>query len=132
MSLDKVIEQNFIQLRPEMSLREMLYDGVAKSSRNLFPVIDENSKMSGVILLDNIRECMFNQELYDKTKVSDYMIQPPDYIYYESDDMKTIMKKFQNTSAWNLPVIKNSTYYGFISKSKLLTSYRRQLINYTK
>ena len=88
--------------------------------------------MSGVILLDNIRECMFNQELYDKTKVSDYMIQPPDYIYYESDDMKTIMKKFQNTSAWNLPVIKNSTYYGFISKSKLLTSYRRQLINYTK
>lgn len=132
MSLDKVIEQNFIQLRPEMSLREMLYDGVAKSSRNLFPVIDENSKMSGVILLDNIRECMFNQELYDKTRVSDYMIQPPEYIYYESDDMKTVMKKFQNTSAWNLPVIKNNTYYGFISKSKLLTSYRRQLINYTK
>lgn len=132
MSLDKVIEQNFIQLRPEMSLREMLHDGVAKSSRNLFPVIDENSKMSGVILLDNIRECMFNQELYDKTRVSDYMIQPPDYIYYESDDMKTVMKKFQNTSAWNLPVIKNNTYYGFISKSKLLTSYRRQLINYTK
>ena len=132
MSLDKVIEQNFIQLRPEMSLREMLHDGVAKSSRNLFPVIDENSKMSGVILLDNIREYMFNQELYDNTSVSDYMIQPPDYIYYESDDMKTVMKKFQNTSAWNLPVIKNNTYYGFISKSKLLTSYRRQLINYTK
>ena len=132
MSLDKVIEQNFIQLRPEMSLREMLHDGVAKSSRNLFPVIDENSKMSGVILLDNIREYMFNQELYDNTSVSDYMIQPPGYIYYESDDMKTVMKKFQNTSAWNLPVIKNNTYYGFISKSKLLTSYRRQLINYTK
>ena len=67
MSLDKVIEQNFIQLRPEMSLREMLHDGVAKSSRNLFPVIDENSRMSGVILLDNIREYMFNQELYDNT-----------------------------------------------------------------
>lgn len=132
MSLDKVIEHNFITLKPEMSLREMLYQGVSKSSRNLFPVIDDDGKMCGIILLDSIREFMFNQELYDSTKVSDFMMQPPEYIYYEKDDMKTVMKKFQNSSAWNLPVIKNNTYFGFISKSKLLTSYRRQLINYTK
>lgn len=132
MSLDKVIEHNFITLKPEMSLREMLYQGVSKSSRNLFPVIDDNGKMCGIILLDSIREFMFNQELYDSTKVSDFMMQPPEYIYYEKDDMKTVMKKFQNSGAWNLPVIKNNTYFGFISKSKLLTSYRRQLINYTK
>ena len=60
------------------------------------------------------------------------MVQPLDYIYFEKDDMKTIMQKFQNTSAWNLPVIKNDKYYGFVSKSKLLTAYRRQLINFTK
>ena len=82
--------------------------------------------------MDNVREIMFKQELYDDVIVKNIMVQPLDYIYFEKDDMKTIMQKFQNTSAWNLPVIKDDKYYGFVSKSKLLTAYRRQLINFTK
>ena len=60
------------------------------------------------------------------------MKQVPDIIIYEEDNIKSVMKKFQDTSAWNLPVIKNGVYYGFISKSKLLTAYRRKLINFTR
>jgi CIC family chloride channel protein len=132
MQLDNVIEKNFIKLKPEMTLGEMLHKGVAKSARNLFPVINDSKEFIGVILLDDIREFMFDQKLYDSTKVEDYMHNAPDLIIYESDNMQSVMDKFQDSGAWNLPVIKNGQYFGFVSKSKLLTAYRRQLINFTK
>ena len=131
MRLDTVIEQDFTVLYPEMSLGEMLHQGVAKSSRNLFPVVNEVQQMVGIILLDNIRDVMFDQTLYESTTVETFMHNPPEHIYYETDSMKKVMKKFQDTGAWNLPVIKDGKYYGFVSKSKLLTAYRRELINFT-
>ena len=131
MTLDSVIEQDFTILHPEMSLGNMLHEGVAKSSRNLFPVVDENQYLVGIILLDDIRTVMFDQTLYETTSVETFMHNPPEHIHYETDSMKAVMKKFQNTGAWNLPVIKANKYYGFVSKSKLLTAYRRELINFT-
>ncbi|MEY8849719.1 chloride channel protein [Psychroserpens sp. XS_ASV72] len=131
MRLDSVIEQNFRVLHPEMTLGDMLHKGVAKSSRNLFPVVDEQQQMVGIILLDNIRDVMFDQALYQSTTVETFMHNPPEYIIYEQDSMKMVMRKFQDTGAWNLPVIKDGKYYGFVSKSKLLTAYRRELINFT-
>ncbi|WP_299333559.1 chloride channel protein [uncultured Psychroserpens sp.] len=131
MKLDSVIEQDFTILKPDMSLGDMLHQGVAKSSRNLFPVVDENHRLVGIILLDNIRTVMFDQSLYETTSVETFMHNPPEHIHYETDSMKGVMKKFQDTSAWNLPVIKDGKYYGFVSKSKLLTAYRRELINFT-
>ena len=132
MNMDEVIERNFISLHPEMSLGEMLHNSVAKSSRNLFPVLDDDEKMVGVVLLDDIREMMFQTDLYDKRFVKNLMHAPPEYIFYEEDNMKAVMKKFQDSGAWNLPVIRDGKYDGFISKSKMLTAYRRKLIYYAR
>ncbi len=132
MQLDSVIEKDFIKVQPEMSLGDMLHKVVSKSNRNLFPVVDQESRLVGIILLDDIRTVMFDQDLYEITSVETYMHNPPDYIIYEKDSMKIVMKKFQNSGAWNLPVIKNGKYCGFVSKSKLLTAYRRELINFTQ
>jgi len=132
MNMDEVIERNFIPLHPEMSLGEMLHSSVAKSSRNLFPVLDDEEKMVGVVLLDDIREMMFQTDLYDKRFVKNLMHAPPEYIFYEEDNMKAVMKKFQDSGAWNLPVIREGRYDGFISKSKMLTAYRRKLIYYAR
>ena len=131
MKLDSVIEQNFIALHPEMTLGDMLKNGVSKSNRNLFPVTDKEQNFIGIILLDNIRSVMFDQSLYNSTTVETFMQKPPEIIYYEEDSMEKVMKKFQSSRAWNLPVIKDNKYYGFVSKSKLLTAYRRELINFT-
>ena len=131
MKLDSVIEKDFTVLNPDMSLGEMLHSGVSKSSRNLFPVVDNEQYLVGIILLDDIRTVMFDQSLYETTSVETFMHNPPDYIYYEKDSMKQVMKKFQDSGAWNLPVIKDESYYGFVSKSKLLTAYRMELINFT-
>ncbi|MEO0572739.1 MAG: chloride channel protein [Bacteroidota bacterium] len=131
MQLDDVIETNFKSVHPEMTLGEMLHKSVSKSNRNIFPVLVEN-RMVGIVLLDDIREFMFDAKKHDCTFVKDYMHAAPEHIFYEADSMKQVMKKFQDSGAWNLPVIKNEEYVGFVSKSKLLTAYRRKLIDYSR
>lgn len=131
MSLDSVIEHNFTALHPDMTFGDMLHKGVSQSSRNLFPVVDDEQHLVGIILLDDIRNIMFDQSLYDSTSVETFMHSPPDYIDYDNDSMKMVMKKFHDSGAWNLPVLKDEKYHGFVSKSKLLTAYRRELINFS-
>ncbi|MEM9646833.1 MAG: chloride channel protein [Bacteroidota bacterium] len=132
MEMDNVIETNFKSVHPEMSLGEMLHQSVSQSKRNIFPVLDEQQKLMGIIVLDDIREFMFDTDLYKTIFVKNLMHAPPEHIFYDSDNMKKVMQKFQDSGAWNLPVIKDGKYLGFISKSKLLTAYRRKLINYTR
>ena len=132
LDIDKVIETNFIILNPNMKLRHILKNAVAKSSRNHFPVVDDKHKFLGVIRLDDIRHIMFDTDLYDKVDAASLMHADADIIDYNNDSMNDIMNKFKTSGAWNLPVTKNGKYYGYISKSKLLTAYRQQLINFTK
>ena len=107
-------------------------NAVAKSSRNHFPVVNDAKEFLGVIRLDDIRHMMFDSELYEKVDAESLMHADAGIINYENDSMNDIMTKFKSTGAWNLPVIKQGQYYGYISKSKLLTAYRQQLINFTK
>ncbi|RKR14598.1 CIC family chloride channel protein [Maribacter vaceletii] len=132
MELDDVIEDNFKVIHPEMTLGDMLLKSVSKSTRNIYPVVDDSKALVGIVLLDDIREFMFDRALYKTTKVETFMHQAPDYIFYGDDSMQIVMQKFQNSGAWNLPVIKKGKYMGFVSKSKLLTAYRRKLINFTE
>lgn len=130
MRINNLIETNFKTVYPEMNLGEMLRGGVAKSSRNIFPVVDNENRFLGIVLLDDIRSLMFDQDLYDKVGVHTLMKSAPNIIFYD-DSIEIVMKKFKESGAWNLPVIKNKRYIGFISKSKLLSAYRTKLIELT-
>ena len=130
MELDEVVEKDFREVHRGMTLGEMLHQSVAKSARNIFPVTDSEGKLQGIVLLDDIREFMFDVNMYDKITVDAFMQAPPELIFYGKDTMKDIMGKFQQSGAWNLPVIRDGNYLGFVSKSKLLTAYRRKLINF--
>ena len=132
LDIDKVIEKNFVLLYPEMTLGEVVKNAVANSSRNHFPVINEDNEYLGILTLNDIRGMMFNTSLYDEVKVGDLMHSGSDIIYYEKDTAEDILNKFKRTGAWNLVVLKNGKYFGFISRSRLLTAYRRQLINFTQ
>jgi CIC family chloride channel protein len=131
LNIQQIIEKNFITLNIDMNLGDVIHEGVIKSSRNLFPVIDENRNFLGIILLDDIRPIMFDQKMYDDVKVSDIMQRAPATIDLRKDRPKDTMRKFQETNAWNLPVVEDGKYVGFISKSKLLTAYRQKLIEVT-
>ena len=128
MNLDHIIEDNFIKILPEMNLGAVLKNAVAKSDRNIFPVVNDQNQFLGILLLDDIRKIMFDQKFYDVISVNDLMENAPAIIFYHDDSMQDIMKKFEVSGAWNLPVIKDGKYFGFISKSKMLTVYRNKLI----
>lgn len=131
MDIHQVIEDNFKVLTDDMNLEQIVNEGVVKSNRNIFPVVDENHIFIGIILLDDIRTIMFDRSLYTEMTVLDLMQKAPDVIELKGCRMKDIMKKFQETEAWNLPVVRDGKYVGFISKSKLLTAYRQKLIEFT-
>ena len=130
MRIDKLIETNFKPITPEMTFGEMLKKSVAKSKRNIFPVLDDKKRFLGIVLLDDIRPMMFDQTQYNETYVSDFMKSAP-AIIFQNDSVEIVMKKFKESGAWNLPVINDGIYVGFISKSKLLTAYRNKLVEVT-
>jgi len=130
--LDRVVEKDFIPVTADMSLGEMIKKAIMQSHRHLFPVIDERRHLIGIVTLDDVRRIMFNPEMYEKIRVKDLMHQPPAVIYYGQDDFQKTMYKFQSSAAWNLPVIMpDGTYVGFMSKSKLLSIYRKKLLEIT-
>ncbi|MFP4060774.1 MAG: chloride channel protein [Bacteroidales bacterium] len=130
LKLEKVIEKDFKKISPDATLGDLVHV-ISKSKRNIFPVIEEDGKLAGIVLLDNIRDIMFNTEMYDETKVENIMIMPPAYVRAD-EVMESVMNKFEETGAWNLPVIdQEGKYLGFISKSKIFNVYRDILVQFT-
>ncbi len=130
LKMDSVIETDFVTVRPEMNLKEMVYV-ISKSNRNLFPVVDAENRLLGIVLLDDIRNIMFRPELYKRMHVRRFMSMPPAKIEI-GENMEKVMKTFDDTGAWNLPVVENGKYIGFVSKSKIFNSYRRVLRHYSE
>ncbi len=129
LKVNNVIETDFMPVYPDMTLKEMV-DVISQSKRNLFPVINERKELVGVVLLDDIRNIMFRPDLYRKMRVSTFMTVPPGKIEI-GDSMDSVMKLFDDTGAWNLPVVeKDGSYVGFVSKSKIFNSSRRVLRHY--
>ena len=129
LKIESVIETDFKVVHPEMSLREMV-DVISVSNRNLYPVTDAEGNLKGVVLLDDIRNIMFRTDLYRKMHVSRFMAAVPDVIDVKMP-MDKVMEIFDKTNAWNLPVVKDGKYIGFVSKSKIFNSYRRVLRHFT-
>ena len=128
LSADSIIERDFQSVTPEMSLGDMV-KVISKSNRNMFPVVDERGVLLGIVLLDNIRNIMFRPELYNRFRVSKFMVSPPAKVIVNTP-MDQIMKSFDETKAWNLPVVdQTGRYMGFMSKSKIFNSYREVLVD---
>lgn len=126
MDIEKLIETNFQTVHPNMTLGDMV-KVISRSSRNVFPVLDDQNRFLGVVLMDNIRNIMFRPELYNRFKISRVMTSAPATIVVGMT-MESIMKSFDETKAWNLPVVdENDVYLGFISKSNILDVYREVL-----
>ena len=130
LKINSVIENDFKTVHPDMNLKQMV-DVISQSSRNLFPVVNDNGTLLGVVLLDDIRNIMFRPDLYKKMFVRKFMSAPPAMIEV-GDTMEKVMKTFDDTGAWNLPVVENGKYVGFVSKSKIFNSYRRVLRHYSE
>lgn len=125
LSVREMIETNFSSLKPEDTLNELV-SKIAESKRNFFPVVEADNTFIGVVGLDDVRTIMFNKDLYHKITVKELMNIPPEVVYI-SDNMDLMMQKFQKTGLWNLPVIENGKYIGFVSRSNVFNFYREKL-----
>ena len=125
-----VIERDFMKISPDMDLGA-LTSVVAKTRRNIFPVVDSGNRLVGILCLDDIRHIMFRQELYHRYNVAVLMRSVPERLSVE-EPMESVMRKFEETGAWNLPVEDvTGEYIGFISKSAIFTAYRKTLLEFT-
>ncbi len=121
-----LVENDFATVGLEDSLRTVT-KVVAHTHRNVFPVVDKENILQGILYLDDIREVMFDTSKYDTSFVYTYMHEAPDYVYND-ESMESVMQKFEYTGAWNLPVVsEDKRYLGFVSKSKIFSAYREQL-----
>ena len=126
----KEIETDLYKVKTTDTLRDLI-GIISKSKRNLFPVVDEYNILEGVVCLDDVREIMFNQELYDTIFVKDLMTIPPSYID-KRENIEAVMDTFSKTGAWNLPVLADGYYVGFISKSRIFSTYRELLTQFSE
>lgn len=131
LKMENVLETDLKTLFPEMTLGE-LCKVIAESKRNIFPVIDHEGHLLGILLLDEVRNIMFQPRLYNRFTVSQLMTSPPAIL--NSDlQMEQVMTIFEDTGAWNLPVVDSDRrYLGFVSKSKIFNSYRRVLVHFSE
>lgn len=130
MKIEDVLETNFSVTRENASLGELVKI-ISKSKRNIFPVIDENYHFLGMVILDDVKEVMFKKELYSKIYVKDLMVQPLDHATL-SDTMETVAEKFKIAGLWNLPVIEDNRYLGFVSRANVFNVYRDKLKEFTE
>ena len=122
----EIIETDFATIHFKATLRDIV-ETIKHSKRNIFPVVKKNNKLLGIIYLDTIREEMFNSELYDIVTAKEVM-RKPSMVIDTGDDIFVIMKKFEESGQWNLPVVENEIYIGFLSKSSILDKYRHELL----
>ncbi|MFH0867297.1 MAG: chloride channel protein [Bacteroidota bacterium] len=130
MKIQDVLETNFSVVKENASLGELVKI-ISKSKRNIFPVLDEHYHFLGMIVLDDVKEVMFKKEEYDKIFVRDLMVQPLDYVTL-SDTMQTVAEKFKIAGLWNLPVIEDNRYLGFVSRANVFNVYREKLKEFTE
>ncbi len=123
LNIDKLLDTDILTIPVKSSLRDYT-SYIAKSKRNLFVVLDEYDSFAGLLVMDQHRDILFNQELYDLVRVKDLMIQP-DVFVYDTDKGEEIVQKFQKTNNYNLPVItKDKKYIGFLSKATVFSAYK--------
>jgi CIC family chloride channel protein len=126
LDLSSLIETNFSVIKPDEPLSALI-KVISSSSRNAFPVVDEKDELVGIIHMDNIRGIIFNPEKHEGTVVRGLMTKPAAVINL-NDNLHTVLRKFDDTNQWNLPVVEGNKYVGFVSKSSVLTKYRSELL----
>lgn len=129
MSIQRLIETNFLTIGPDNTLGELV-KVIAQSSRNIFPVTDEQNNFLGVVFINDIRHIMFNHELYDSTYVRNLMYMPEPLVSID-ESMEDVAQKFSECAHYNLPVLDKGKYIGFVSRANVFSAYRSLIKEYS-
>jgi CIC family chloride channel protein len=123
----KLIETDFEILSPDATLRDLTI-AISRNHRNLFPVVEKDGTLVGMVKMDDVRNMIFDHDKYDTVKISELMYMP-EYSIDPNDSMDVVANKFETSGRFNLAVIENGKYIGFISRARVFTNYRKQIID---
>lgn len=123
MQIHKLIEKDFITIHVNSTLGDLV-EVIKTSKRNIYPVIDDDGVLHGIVKLDDVRHLIFDPENYKTTFVRTLMYMPR-YFFAPSDDMAQVAHTIQKSGHYNFPILDNGVYIGFISKAKLFSEYRK-------
>ncbi|MBN2699582.1 MAG: chloride channel protein [Bacteroidales bacterium] len=129
MKVTELLETDFKTVHPEDTLGDLV-KVITRSSRNIFPVIDEQKNFKGIVKLDDIRHIMFDQARYNNTFVRDLMFFPT-YTIESNEQMEEVARKFSESDRYNIAVLQNGKYMGFVSRAKVFSSYREMLKHFS-
>lgn len=129
MQVRKLVETDFEVLSPDATLRD-LAKAVSRSHRNLFPVVDREGYLKGMVKLSEIRTLIFERDLYDTLKIKDLMYMPEHFVS-PYDSMEQVAEKFETSGRYNLAVIDHGKYVGFISRARVFSDYRKNVQDFS-
>jgi len=126
---EKIIQTDYLTITPDENL-EKLVDLISHSNQVIFAVVNKEKELLGIIYFNDIREIIFSNFKVKYTPVHEVMTQPIEIVLV-TDNMETVMNKFERAKIAFLPVVKQGKYYGFISKAAALEAYRDKLKSMT-
>ncbi len=127
LEVNKLIETDFEVISSNATLRDLTI-AISRNHRNLFPVVNDTGKLVGMLKMDDVRHMIFDTEKYDKVRVDELMYMP-EYFIDPNDSMEVVANKFESSGRYNLAVIENGKYKGFISRARVFTKYRKHIID---
>jgi CIC family chloride channel protein len=130
MDIKKVIEKNFVILHPEGTLEDLV-NAVKRSKRNVYPVVDNEHNLVGILTLNDVKELIFDKELYGQLRIKDIMYYPETYVNYD-DTLQNITNKLEFSGHYNVPVIRDNKYIGFVSRAKIFSVYRKLIKEFSE
>lgn len=129
MKLDSMVEKNFLTISENASLGDLVKT-ISKSSRTIYVVIDDENVLKGIVWLDHVKHIMFKPELYDTTFVKDLMYMPKE-IVERNMTVHQVAEMFENSHHFNLPVVENGKYLGFVSRATVFSNYRKKMKHFS-
>ncbi len=129
MNVRNLIETDFEVLPPEARLGDLV-KAMSQSHRNLYPVVDDKGILKGMVKLSDVRALIFEHELYEKVMVKDLMYMP-EFFISPVDTMETVVEKFESSGRYNLAVIEEGKYLGFISRAVAFSKYRKTVKDFS-
>lgn len=124
---DDLVEKDYLPLSETDSMRSVLHS-VMKTHQNVFPVLDSDNRLAGVVTLDNIRHYLLETSLYDVALVFDIM-RPPEAILKPGDTLGRAISLFEKHRETAVPVVKDGICLGFVTKDRVLDRYRYLIEN---
>jgi len=125
MKVDNLIETDFNTVNPDATLGDLVKI-IKKAHRNIFPVVDDQGRFHGIVKMDDIRHVMFDPAMYDNVHVRDLMFMPQ-YTISRDESMEEVARKFQVSQRYNIAVLEDGKYLGFVSRARVFSTYREML-----